>query len=343
MIEKGQKSPAVLQRGCLALNFLLGFLLSLAFSLCSVASASQKAIVKAGTTVHGSPFITGEKLGTYKARTTVTLADQPEEGWYKVMFPHEVKGFKEGWVSNDSIERFLTGFPQARQAEQPTERHVERRAERRVERRSERYSESQQRRKRYSDEPAYSKSDFKKYRFFVGPALNLHMASPSSFQTKIGTPQESVTYLSYGAEFGLFFGDAVLGWSKLSRYSMSGQSDAYSASGLILLVGADYAFFRQMGWTIGAGIGLGLGLSSAGNNNGIIQKTTSGIMEPLYQFRSIVDYQFSDSSFSVRGELGYRIMNLTAVPVTAPLTVTASTADLSLSGFFFGLAGLFHF
>jgi hypothetical protein len=169
----------------------------------------------------------------------------------------------------------------------------------------------------------------------------LASVSPSDFATKTGDQYASSNALFYGVELGDRFSDSIEGTLSADLFSLSaksnstGVSDGAFASGFNLTAGLDYLMVNGHSFTFGPGIGLGIGLASAGNNNGSIKKTTSGVMAPLYLIRLDGAWRFADS-FALRFGLGYRVQTLTAIPVTT-LSSSSATADLSMSGVYGGI------
>lgn len=280
--------------------------------------AASKAVIKAETRVYSEASEASVSLGTYHARTTVSLDEQPVAGWYRVTFPTPVKGHNEGWVRQDAVERMLAA------GSQPPPRRAE----------SDHYKEKNKERRKYSnDEP----------RFRIGLSAGLSQVSPSSFQSKTGDTYASGTALAYGLDLGYRLSENLDGSLGIDLFNFtqksgtSGVSDGVFADGYSLVAGLDYLMVNGKTFTLGPGIGLGVSAASAGNNNGAVKKTTSGIIAPLYLVRLASGLRFGDSSFAMRFELGYRIQTLTDVPVTTLSTSQAALADLSLSGLFAGI------
>lgn len=290
----------------------------------SSAWADRKAIAAAEATVHANADQYSQVIGTYHRRTTVTVADESERGWYRVIFPSPVKGFTEGWIQKGSIERFVGGQkPQAVQSEKDESNEVD-------------------------------ATPFKRPSHYLGLIIDLYEFSPVTTQTALGEKKERFFSPGIDLEYGVRFSEAISGFLKLGYYSFSRDSSvstvsgAYFAKGYTAYLGTDWLFYSRPSFDLGLGVGFGFSLSQAGNaapdaTGQVISQTTTGITAPTYFFRLVADKTLS-RHFGIRLMGGYSILKLSGVPVT-PIgsSSTASTADFQLSCLFGGLGLNFLF
>ena len=281
--------------------------------------ADRKAIANPESAVHVNPDELSEVIGIYHERTTITIADESEGKWYRVIFPRLMKGFPGGWIKKESLEGFMIYDPNGKLSK---------------------------------SEPEKPESPFKRPPIYFGLIAEMHEISPVEAQSMLGEKLEGFFSPSFDLEFGRRLSQSISGFLRVGYYSFTRDSSvaaaSYFAKGYTVFLGTDWFFYTQPSFDIGLGIGLGYSVNEAGNTapdstGREISHTTTGVMAPTAFIRIVADKALS-RKFGFRVMLGYRTLRVNDVPVSPIATsLTSASTNFSLDGVFAGLALNFLF